>query len=385
VLISLLAGVGSWFGVTQLLHRQPDPVASTPPKQIEFNNPTIATDTSTTLPTTGDTIRPEMDRAIEKEGKVDAKTPVRYKIAAIAGDNLDIQLVPLNTPSPDPSKSLLPIDPKTSTTSPNVTQPKTKTTIPIAVATPVPTQVLMTIISPTGGPIDDKADRVLSWRGQLSTSGDYTIELRPITGLVGGTFPYKLSVTQLSVAPATAPVNISPNPAGSNPQLGAPIPINGNTGLKAIPTDPTTTIPSNNLPTFTPVPVPIEVPKATPNVTPTEPERPRRKRKRNQTSAEPTPQTKRERVESSDPETPTPRRNRKRQTKVEVQPQPSSTPKPDLSENTTITPPKQEEQIPIVVPDAKTTIPVPTKTPAPTKTEIDRKDPPVNGSNNDPD
>ena len=69
ILISLVAGVGSWFGITHLLRRPPaEPVAvAPPPKQIDFNNPTIPTDTSKPTPTTGDTIQPEMDRLVERE------------------------------------------------------------------------------------------------------------------------------------------------------------------------------------------------------------------------------------------------------------------------------------------------------------------------------
>ena len=51
--IALLAGVGAWFGVSLYRHRQaPDPVASTPPKQIDFNNPTIPTDSASPGATT---------------------------------------------------------------------------------------------------------------------------------------------------------------------------------------------------------------------------------------------------------------------------------------------------------------------------------------------
>ncbi len=412
IMISLLAGFGSWFGVTQLLHRPPEePIAKVPAKQIDFNNPTIPTDIISPTPTSTDTIQPEMDRAIEKEGKVSATTPVRYKIAALAGANLDIQLLPLTTQNLDPSKAVLPVDPSKAIlpvdptkpkNSPVPTSPKDRKapSVPIAVATPIPTQVLMTIISPTGAPIDEKADRVLNWRGQLSTSGDYTIELRPITGLPGGTFPYKLSVTQLSISPTAPPSDISPNPAGSGgstgspPPLGVPLPIGGNTGLKALPASPENTIPSNNLPNFSPIPIPNQLPATTPNNTPTQPDRPAPKRKRKPTEGQPTPQVKRERVESSGEATPPrrkrsrvepsegeatpPRQRRNRQPKSEAQSTPFPATTPDLSENGYGTPPKQEDRIvPIQVPEAKTGT-----TPPPT--DGDRKDPPANGTN-DPD
>jgi serine/threonine protein kinase len=382
ILISILAGVGSWLGVSQLLHRQPDqPVAIVPAKQIDFNNPTIPTDTSSPTSTASDTIQPEMDKSIEKEGKVDAKTPVRYKITAVAGENLDIQLVSLTTQTPTPSKTVLSIDPTTSKTNPTPTQPTNPKALksPIPIASPIPPQVLMTILSPTGAPIDDKADRVLNWRGQLSTSGDYTIELRPIAGLAGASFPYKLSVTQLAIAPVAAPSSI--NPAGVTPPLGIPAP-SGGTGLNAIPANPNTTSPDNNLPTFPPVVIPNSSPNAIPSSTPTESERPARQKRRKQVQEQATPQGKRERVQS-DEATPTPRRKARRvESSDEAAPrqkrnrQPETEPKsvpptnPDLGDNGIDNTPKPEEQTPILVPEAKTKTTAP-----PTKTEGDPKNP----------
>lgn len=409
ILISLLAGAGSWFGVTQLL-RQPqaaeEPVAVVPPpKQIDFNNPTIPTDTNTPgTSTTGDMIQPEMDRPIEKEGKVEANTPVRYKISAIAGANLDIQLVPLTAQNIDPSKPVLSIDPTLPVTSPSpIPQKDLKAKkLPVPVVTPMAAQVLMTIISPTGVPIDDKSDRVVGWRGQLTESGDYTVELRPIKGLTG-VFPYKLSVTQLSVTPGSAPLNTSPNPAGSNPAgsttpestapLGVPIPIGG-TGLKAIPASPENIIPNNDLPTFTPVPIPNQVPTVTPSAAPsaapTEAERPVRKRKRKPVVEQPSREVRRDRVDANEDETPrtrrkrkittnaeetapTPRKRRNRPANAEAKQQPIPVAKPDLGDNgngVSNTPPPKEEQVPIVVPEAKQSTP-PAKTDAPPAGAID--------------
>jgi serine/threonine protein kinase len=395
VLISLLAGAGSWFGVTQLLRQPPaevEPVAVVPPpKQIDFNNPTIPTDTSTPATSTaGDTIQPEMDRPIEKEGKVEADTPVRYKIPAIAGTNLDIQLMSLTAQTIDPSKPVLSIDPTLPLTSPSPISPKDPKSkkLPVPVATPMAAQVLMTIISPMGVPIDEKSDRVVGWRGQLTASGDYTIELRPIRGL-SGVFPYKLSVTQLSVTPGSAPLNTSPNPAGSTtPEstapLGIPIPIGG-TGLKAIPASPENIIPNNDLPTFTPVPIPDRVPTVTPSVAPTESERPR-KRRRKPAAEQPSRQTRRERVDSTEeaaPRTrrkrrivaseedpsPTPRKRRNRPANAETQ-QSIPVAKPDLGDNGISNTPPKEEQVPIVVPEAKKSTP-PVRTDAPASGDID--------------
>jgi serine/threonine protein kinase len=398
ILISLLAGVGSWFGVTQLLHRPPaEPVATTPPKQIDFNNPTIPTNTNSPTLGTSDILQLEMDRPIEKEGKVEANTPIRYKITAIAGENLDIQLMPLTAKNIDPSKPLPTIDPTLPTISPSPAQSKSKSTkLPIPVATPMATQVLMTIISPTGGAIDDKADRVVGWRGQLTSSGEYTIELRPITGLTGS-FPYKLSVTKSAQAPISSPTNpadpATPNPLGGDnpaPPLGVPIPIGG-TGIKAIPTIPSPTIPSNDLPTFSPVPIPNAEP-----ISPPAAEQPAQKRRRNPESEQSRPRVKRERANPND-EAETPRVRRRRRvvesTEAEITPRrqrrnrqsdsapqfkpspiPSST--PALEDNGTSSSPPKEERVPIMVPEPKKAAPAPIKPEG--KPEGTKPEPPLN-------
>ena len=299
IAIALLAGIGSWFGVSQFLHRPvADPVATTPPKQIDFNNPTIPTDSTSPSPTTAnDVIQPELDRSIVKEGTVDATTPVRYRIPTLAGQNLDIQLVPAVATTTDPAKSISsPIDPL----QPSPTQPQTTTATnpPISLPNSTPeTQVLMTILSPTGTPIDSQADRVVGWRGQIPASGDYTIELRPIRGIEGSAFPYKLSVTQVAVTPSPVPtVSTSPSPSLSP---GAPAPVEGN-GIAPIPTNPNS--PINNIPGATVAPSPTVAP------TPTESPRPRKRRRRIQ--AESSPQVQPDRVESNEEAAPTPRRRR---------------------------------------------------------------------------
>lgn len=381
ILISLLAGFGSWFAVIKFRNNPSvDPVATTPPKQIDFNNPTIPTDNSSPSLAATDLIQLEMDRAVEKEGKVDATTPARYRIAAVAGQNLDIQLVPTTAQSSDPLQTTPPTSP---IATPNPTtassQPDLKSkpaSIPVAKPL-VATQVLMTIISPSGTPIDEKADRVVGWRGQISTSGDYTIELKPIAGLVGAAFPYKLSVTQLSVTPVTD----SPPANGSTAPLGIPIPMDRN-GINPSPANPESNSPNNSTPTFAPVPVPIEVPTTQPSST-TAPDRPARTRRRNRIDTDETPtprRSRRNRVESTEEVVPTRRRNRNRPQPTEpaVEPKQSTVTTPDLGDNLPNNTPKPEESIGIPVPPAKTA------TPPPTQPEGNRTEPPASG-NIDPD
>jgi serine/threonine protein kinase len=433
LLISLLAGLGSWFGVSQLLHRPAaDPVATTPPKQIDFNNPTIPTDKTSPSPTaSGDLIQPELDRPILKEGTVDATTPVKYRIAAVSGQNLDIQLVSSASATADPSKPLSATDPARSAPNPIAPidpSPSSKPTpaitnppVSIPGSSPTGQQVLMTILSPTGTAIDSQADRVVGWRGQIPADGEYTIELRPIKGLTGNAFPYKLSVTQLSATPnpgttpspgpgTTPSSGATPSP-GATPPLGIPTPgENGTNG--------NSTQPSTDPSIGAPAPIPIVVPTASPSpsaqptrnrrrrrpqpeASPTVKERqvesseetptPRRRRRRVETSEE-TPTPRRDRVESSTEETPTPRRRRRRvnanndetptpsrsrQTDTE-QPKPSSTPKPDGESNKSTNTPQPEPSIGIPVPPAKTTTPA-------NRTESRQTAPPTNASNIDPD
>jgi hypothetical protein len=151
--------------------------------------------------------------------------------------------------------------------------------------------------------------------------------------------------------------------------------------LKPIPASPENIIPNNDLPTFTPVPIPNQVPTVTPSAAPTEPERPVRKRRRRPVVDRTSPQVRRDRTDSTEDTTPrtrrnrrittndeeaapTPRKRRNRPTTSEIQPQPIPVAKPDLGDNGIITTPPKEEQVPIVVPEAKKSAP-PAKTDAP--------------------
>ncbi|WP_310482614.1 serine/threonine-protein kinase [Chamaesiphon sp. VAR_48_metabat_403] len=404
-LIALLAGVGSWFGVSLLLHRQtPEPVASTPPKQIDFNNPTIPTDSVSPSSTdaTSDTIQPELDRSIVKEGTIAPDTPVIYRIAAQAGQNLDIQLVPATSTNVDPAKSIAsPIDPIKSSPTPSPSTTATSTNPPISVpgVTPVAaTQVLMTINAPSGKPIDDRADRVVGWRGQISEAGDYTIELRPIKGLSGTSFPYKLSVTQITVTPSPVPAvtatpspgaspSPSPSPTATIDPTATPVPIEGN-GIAPIPTtSPVPIAPTNNSNSGTVSPTPSVSPSPTtrrrrrrtqvspsPQVrerqsvvestaettTPT-----RRRRNRVDSTTETTSTTRRRRNRVNSTETTTPTRRSTRQTEsTQSTPKPSSS--PATEDNSSEKTPQPEPSVAIPVPAAKTGA-----SPSPGNTNVD--------------
>jgi serine/threonine protein kinase len=237
LLIAAIAGIGSWFGVSQLLHSRSADVA--PSKQVDFNNPTIATDTNPVAPAGIETIEAILGKVVTKEGLVTAANPIKYRIAAVAGQNLDIQLVTMSGSVPTVKKTGA--APTTSSQSSN--------------------QVLMTILSPTGVPIDAKADRVVSWRGQIVTPGDYTIELRPIVGLGSASFPYKLTVAQLASIPTPPPSGLDnppfapnlPGTEGINPYTPGGLPENPQTIIS--PTFDPTPIQIDGMPTYPPIPI----------------------------------------------------------------------------------------------------------------------------------
>jgi serine/threonine protein kinase len=235
--IAALAGFGSWFGISQLLRSQSAQVA--PTKQVDFNNPTIATDPNPVAPPGIENIEPILDKVVTKEGLVTAANPIKYRIAAVSGQNLDIQLINEGDRVTAARKPGTAPNPRSST----------------------PHQVLMTILSPTGVPIDTKSERVVSWRGQISIAGEYTIELRPIVGLTSASFPYKLTVTQLVSMPT--PVT---SPGFETPSL-APLPdVNG------VNPYPSGVVPENTQPispSFDPAPIPMEgMPTYPPSISP---------------------------------------------------------------------------------------------------------------------
>ncbi len=389
LLVALVVGTASFLGFRQIFQgREPEPVASTPPKQIDFNNPVISNDTNAPSETAGDVIQPVLDREVIKEGAVDATTPVRYRIAAVAGQNLNIQLVSpasqnsaaTTDPASSISSPIAPISP-TPTISPG-SKSNNSTNPPIAIPGAAPlaaTQVLMTILSPSGNEIDAQADRVVGWRGQIPTDGEYTIELRPIKGLAGNSFPYKLSVTQLASLPSATPRSEIDPIDGSNPTTNTttPNPLDGSLPNPAT-TPSGSSTPNGAFPTITPAPIPIESASPNQNIrrsqiqtpsnsqtrqrtqvesteqTPT----PRRRRRRqvesnnNDEATTSTPRRRRTQVESTAEATPTPRRRRRRQANSQTpQPTPTNTP---ASENNSASTPQPEPSVGIPVPQPKT-------------------------------
>jgi serine/threonine protein kinase len=256
LLVSLTAGFGAWFGMSQILQQRKTatsaPTApivaasptttndSSPAPTTDFQNPTVPT-TESSVTTTGDTIQPIAGTILNRDGLVDSGSTVKYRIQGTAGQTLDI-----------------------STGS---------------------TQVLMSILDISGTPVDSKAERVASWRGELPTTGEYFVELKPIQGLDGKSFPFKIAVSQ-SATVASPPATETNIPG--MPTTGIPNGTGVNTGIvpsgtpgNIPPMTGGTTVPATDNPTI-PV-VPISVPSEQPRVAPipktgTTSETPRRRR-----------------------------------------------------------------------------------------------------------
>jgi serine/threonine-protein kinase len=72
--------------------------------------------------------------------------------------------------------------------------------------------VVMSVLTPDRQPVDNQAERVLSWEGALTRNGDYAIRLSPVRGVFET--DYKLTVRLDAIAPSPEP---SPEPSPSLP------------------------------------------------------------------------------------------------------------------------------------------------------------------------
>jgi hypothetical protein len=227
-----------------------------------------------------------------------------------------------------------------------------QTTPTPSVAPITATQVLMTVLSPNGTPIDVQADRVVSWRGEIPVTGEYTIELRPIAGLAGASFPYKLSVTQIAAPP---PGRSSTDPYGTPPVI-VPVPR----GENANPVfDPDNSQPESSNNTM-PSPVPIEIPSTRPSrqtipQSGTDENVPTRRRSATFRRNRIEPESQRPRRQFSNADTPSPRRRRQRpeNTETPTNPAPAVTPAEDNIETNAspqpepaLAPPTSDNQAP---------------------------------------
>lgn len=72
--------------------------------------------------------------------------------------------------------------------------------------------VLLSVLTPDSQPVNDQAERVLSWKGSLDATGDYAIRLSPVRGVSASNYKLKIS---LEAAPEPSPPSPSPSPSPS--------------------------------------------------------------------------------------------------------------------------------------------------------------------------
>jgi len=73
--------------------------------------------------------------------------------------------------------------------------------------------VLLSVLKPDRQPVDDQAQRVLSWKGGLATTGDYAIRLSPVKGVAASDYHLKLSLDPAQLLPPSPEPTPSPSPA----------------------------------------------------------------------------------------------------------------------------------------------------------------------------
>ncbi len=78
--------------------------------------------------------------------------------------------------------------------------------------------VLLSVLAPSGDPVDNRAERVALWEGNLAESGDYIIQLRPVQGVSQS--DYQLSVSLAAPEPEPEPTpSPSPSPTPVEPEI----------------------------------------------------------------------------------------------------------------------------------------------------------------------
>jgi serine/threonine protein kinase len=128
--------------------------------------------------------------------------------------------------------------------------------------------LLLTVLSPIGSAVDSQSIRVPRWQGKLTTTGKYTVKVKPLPGAEPGPFEYRLSVS-LALPPAASPSVVAPVITPVAPMTTeSPLPLPTTEFSPVMPSGdilPPTEKPIENQP-FTPEPI---NPKASPIITPT--------------------------------------------------------------------------------------------------------------------
>lgn len=190
VVLSLFAGVGSWFLVSYILNGG-----------LLFRNlqlPTITNQSSRVTPT-----------PLETPGDVFPDATPRPKVTENP------------TPEPEPvtySKRLNPIPGETLIAEDNLRSNATINYIISGVqgqklnALLTQEGVLMTVLRPNGETVDNLSRRVTRWQGILPYSGDYTIQLATVKGVSESDYKLELFLNNPEPTPTPTPIE-TPTPA----------------------------------------------------------------------------------------------------------------------------------------------------------------------------
>lgn len=174
LVLVVLTGIGSWAVVTYVMERQsvsvspsptPSPTVSAPP---EPSPPPVTPSPSPQPSEFSQRITLKPGEAFSREGQLQAGQTLTLQFPATQGQQLRAIL---NSEG-----------------------------------------ILMTVLRPDQQPIDDRAARVTAWEGELTYTGDYAIQLRPIVGLASGDYRLELLLTGESTTEPSPSPSESPTP-----------------------------------------------------------------------------------------------------------------------------------------------------------------------------
>jgi serine/threonine protein kinase len=111
--------------------------------------------------------------------------------------------------------------------------------------------LLLTVLNPSGSPVDTSAIRTPNWRGKILTSGKHSVLIKPSPIAKGDAFDYRLSGSLAT-------------PSSPSSSVGIP-PVDANRALNTTPNNLINDLPNIAPTTSTPRPVPIIIPTSQPN------------------------------------------------------------------------------------------------------------------------
>ncbi len=88
--------------------------------------------------------------------------------------------------------------------------------------------VLLSVLAPNRDPVDNAANRVTNWSGELPFTGNYTVQLRTVKGISKSNFKLNASLQTPTPSPAPSP-SPTPSPTVTEEVIGIP---QGQTGVQ---------------------------------------------------------------------------------------------------------------------------------------------------------